>query len=189
MLAWATRSWMLLNLSLAAIPVALAIALFRDPNRRRSAWWWAGVAVFVAFLPNAPYVATDLIHLRASLGSTSGARGTVVVLAAYGMLIGGGLVAYLVSLWAVRRWLVAQGRGRWSPLVELVLHALCAIGIALGRMFRLNSWELVTRPHAVIEPLGVPSATAVVVVATLFALLCSASVVLRVPEAIRQRAH
>src|SRR6478736_5332776 len=51
--------WMSWNLLLAAIPMLLAVLLFHRP-RRHSVLWWGGVAAFVLFLPNAPYVVTDL---------------------------------------------------------------------------------------------------------------------------------
>ncbi len=55
-------SWMTWNLFLAFIPLALSVWLFRF--RRGSSWlWWLGFLVFYAFLPNAPYLLTDVIHL------------------------------------------------------------------------------------------------------------------------------
>ncbi len=54
--------WMGWNLLLALVPLALALLLFRG-RRERTALWWLGTAAFVAFLPNAPYVMTDVIHL------------------------------------------------------------------------------------------------------------------------------
>jgi uncharacterized membrane protein len=35
-------------------------------------------------------------------------------------------------------------------MLELVLHALSAVGVLLGRLARFNSWELVTRPDDVV---------------------------------------
>jgi uncharacterized membrane protein len=53
--------WMTWNLFLAFIPLALSVWLFRI-KRRRSGVWWLGFLVFFAFLPNAPYLLTDIIH-------------------------------------------------------------------------------------------------------------------------------
>jgi uncharacterized membrane protein len=52
-------SW---NLLLALVPLVLSMLLFED-ERTRGWFWWLGVGLFVAFLPNAPYALTDVIHL------------------------------------------------------------------------------------------------------------------------------
>jgi uncharacterized membrane protein len=48
--------------TLALVPLGLALVVFRPRARLRVAWW-IGAGLFVAFLPNAPYVLTDLVHL------------------------------------------------------------------------------------------------------------------------------
>src|SRR5439155_22630333 len=63
-IAWLLRGhagWMGFNLALAAVPLVLAVVLFRGRGRRGPIWW-AGVGVFAVFLPNAPYVMTDVVH-------------------------------------------------------------------------------------------------------------------------------
>ena len=47
--------WMIWNSLLAIIPLALSYWLFCGRGRRTAAWW-IGFGVFMAFLPNAPYV-------------------------------------------------------------------------------------------------------------------------------------
>src|SRR5687767_15107466 len=65
-IAWGNRWWMTWNLLLAVLPATLAVVVFRHEGRRR--WlWWSGVVAFVLFLPNAPYVVTDLVHLRSDV--------------------------------------------------------------------------------------------------------------------------
>ncbi|MCY7282219.1 MAG: DUF1361 domain-containing protein, partial [Cyanobacteria bacterium CAN_BIN43] len=66
--------WMGWNLFLAIVPLILSVLLFRrtqlnssaiveSRHRRRRSWlWWLGVLTFIAFLPNAPYILTDVIH-------------------------------------------------------------------------------------------------------------------------------
>ncbi|MGL4883991.1 MAG: DUF1361 domain-containing protein, partial [Waterburya sp.] len=55
--------WIVWNLFLAFIPLALSFWLFVRRNIKRSLLWWIGLVVFIAFLPNAPYLLTDIIHL------------------------------------------------------------------------------------------------------------------------------
>ena len=51
------RFWMVWNLILASVPLALAVPVFRHRGPRRVGWW-LGLGLLVLFLPNAPYVVT-----------------------------------------------------------------------------------------------------------------------------------
>lgn len=145
--------WLLVNTVLAWIPAALALLLFTlGRDARRGVLWWSGVVLFVLFLPNAPYVVTDLVHLRGDVNGTA-ARGPVVtrVLPVYGLFIASGFLAYYLSLLQVRRYLVRHGLRARVPVVVLGLHAVVAVGIFLGRFSRLNSWEPVVHPRDTFE--------------------------------------
>ena len=49
------------NFFLAFVPFVLSLYLFRRETRR--GWlWWPLLLVFIAFLPNAAYTLTDIIH-------------------------------------------------------------------------------------------------------------------------------
>ncbi len=145
------RSWMGWNLALAALPAALAVALFARPGRR-GAWWWVGVALFVLFLPNAPYLVTDLVHLRGDVVQAS-SDGVVLVgvLPLYGAFVAAGFVAYTIALAGVGLELSRRGLGHLRLGVVGGLHGLCAVGIVLGRVARLNSWEPFTEPVGSLE--------------------------------------
>ncbi len=144
--------WMVWNLLLAAVPFVLAVALFaRDPHTRLRRRWLPILGMFVAFLPNAPYVITDLKHLPGDLATVHGdTPASVALLIEYGMLVALGVAAYVVCLALVRRFLLDRG---WQPravlATELALHLLCALGVLLGRVPRFNSWDLASRPHEV----------------------------------------
>src|SRR5262245_38461013 len=165
--------WMGWNLTLAAIPAVLAVAVFRSRGPR-GAGWWLGAGLALLFLPNAPYVLTDLVHLRGDVAA-AGSDGAVVgaVLPVYAAFIGAGFVAYAVAVTELGRFLGRMGLARWRPAAEVALHALCAVGILLGRLARLNSWEPVTRPHSSAERIvttltwrGAPGAVLVLFVTT-----------------------
>jgi uncharacterized membrane protein len=181
----ANLDWMTFNLLLAFLPFALAVWLF-VPARPRNALWWAGVGAFVAFLPNAPYVLTDVVHLGGQLRAARTTRSAVGLLVQYGALMAAGLVLYGACLALVRRRLQVDGLGRWRWPVEVAFHALCSIGIFLGRVLRLNSWDIVVRPHEVLGYLGVPRGTTVLLIAMTFAVLVTATLALRVPIAIHE---
>ena len=41
--------------------------------------------------------------------------------------------------------------------VDLTVHALCAVGVFLGRVFRFNSWDLATDPATSPSVLRLPT--------------------------------
>ena len=144
--------WMGWNTVLAWIPVLLGMALFRGSRLSRSPFWWAGLVLFVLFLPNAPYVVTDLVHLRGDIVSANrGGPVVTAILPVYMALIASGFLAYYLALGAALRHLARLGLGAWQGRVTIATHALCAVGIFLGRWARLNSWEPVADPHAALE--------------------------------------
>jgi uncharacterized membrane protein len=143
--------WMTWNLFLAIIPFLLSQWLFRG-NRRRSALWVLGVIAFVAFLPNAPYVLTDVIHLVNDIRwHPSIWLITLIILPLYLVFILTGFEAYVLSLINLGNYLRRQGQKQWVLGAEITLHSLSAIGIYLGRFKRFNSWDLVTQLDTVLS--------------------------------------
>ncbi len=143
--------WMTWNLFLAVLPLVLSFWLFRVA-KTRSVGWWIVLFLFVAFLPNAPYILTDLIHLVSDIQIIDSLLfNTLVVIPKYVLFIGVGFEAYVLSLINLGDYLKRHGLEHWVLQVEMVLHGLCAIGVYLGRIERFNSWDLMTRPHRVVH--------------------------------------
>jgi uncharacterized membrane protein len=172
--------WMTWNLWLAIVPLVLAAVLFR-PGVTRTRAWWFGLVVFVLFLPNAPYVLSDIIHLFDDIRM---ARSDLLVLGLYLPLyltfFALGFGAYVAALDLARRYLRDEAPSiQWLP-VEGVLHLACAVGIYLGRVMRLNSWEVFTRPHAVLAAVDdVSGLFAITIVLITFAVLCTGAMLTR----------
>lgn len=142
--------WMSWNLFLAFVPLVLSLWLFY-PRQARSPLWWVVLLVFIAFLPNAPYVLTDIIHLvRQIRYEPSIWMISLVIIPQYCLFMLLGFGAYALSLVRLGKYLLQQGRRRWVLPAELGLHGLSAIGVYLGRFDRFNSWDFVTQPGAVI---------------------------------------
>ncbi|PMB21865.1 DUF1361 domain-containing protein, partial [Fischerella thermalis] len=142
--------WMTWNLFLAFIPLALSVWLFRC-KRGRSWVWWLGFLVFYAFLPNAPYLLTDVIHLIDDIRTIQSVwMITLVLIPVYFLVIMAGFEAYVISLINVGYYLHRIGKSQWIMWMEMTTHALCAIGIYWGRFLRFNSWDFVTQPDALL---------------------------------------
>lgn len=142
--------WMTWNLFLAFIPLALSVWLFR--RRRGQSWvWWLGFVVFYAFLPNAPYLLTDIIHLIDDIRTIQSVWIiTLLLIPLYMLVILAGFEAYVISLINLGYYLHRIGKSQWILRVELITHGLCAVGVYWGRFLRFNSWDFVTQPDAVL---------------------------------------
>jgi uncharacterized membrane protein len=149
--------FMVWNTFLALIPWVLSLWLFRGRGSHARPWsWWVGFAIFVAFLPNAPYVLTDIIHLVNDIRGVHTIWGiTLILVPQYLLFMGIGFQAYVLSLVNLGRYLSREGLSSWVCPTELALHALTALGIYLGRFLRFNSWDILARPDTlVIETLS-----------------------------------
>ena len=143
--------WIAWNLFLAFIPLALSFWLFRRPSKVRDVLWWTGLVMYVAFLPNAPYLLTDIIHLiRATQSGYSVWVIGLVFFPLHLIAILGGFEAYVVSLINQGYYLNRIGAKAWILWAELGMHLLCGIGVFIGRFRRFNSWDLVTDPGNVL---------------------------------------
>ncbi|MBI4785505.1 MAG: DUF1361 domain-containing protein [Chloroflexi bacterium] len=145
--------WFLLwNLFLAWVPYLCSLAAILLHRRQPKAWWLILLPGFVwlIFLPNAPYLVTDILHLdeRAPVPVWY----DIAMLATFawtGVFLGMASLSQMQSI--VRRFL--GGAASW--LFALSTIALSGLGIYLGRFLNLNSWDLFTRPQIVLVGLGV----------------------------------
>ena len=130
------------NLFLAWIPCVLALAVY-DGYRRGAARFplIAGGVLWLLFFPNAPYIVTDLKHLRTWEGAPIWFDVVLVSAAAWAGLALGFVSLYLMQT-IVRR--LVGAINAW--LFVVVVLALSSFGIYLGRFQRWNSWDVFTSP-------------------------------------------
>jgi uncharacterized membrane protein len=127
------------NLLLAWTPLILAYVLSWASERGAArAALPVLAAAWIVFLPNAPYLVTDLVHLREN-GNLPNAV-TLSLLAITGLLIG--VKSLQLVQCAVERALGPAAGWR----VVRAIAILTAFGVYLGRVKRWNSWTLVSNP-------------------------------------------
>jgi uncharacterized membrane protein len=140
----ARYGYLVWNLTLAWIPLVLAVLLVVAYSRRRPVVELLLVgAAWLVFLPNAPYVLTDFIHLGAEHRQFD-----AILLASFAFtsLALGFASLLLVQLVVTRAAGAAIG---WFVALSSLLAA--SVGIYLGRILRLNSWDVVQRPGQLAE--------------------------------------
>jgi uncharacterized membrane protein len=133
-------TWFLVwNLVLAWIPVffAAGFAIVRGRG------WLIPLGLgWLAFLPNSPYLVTDLVHLA------EGVELWRHVLQ-YGVAAWTGIILGVVSMHLVHQRVEREFGAVTGWIAVVVSVGLCALGVVIGRFQRWNSWDLVTRPDAV----------------------------------------
>jgi uncharacterized membrane protein len=134
------RAYLVWNLALAWIPFLLAILLVASYKRRHSALELVSVgAAWLLFLPNAPYVLTDFIHLS----NAHRLYDTIMIGSFAVTALALGFASLLLVQLVVTR--AAGALLGWVTVLGAIFSA--SIGIYLGRYLRFNSWDAVRRPH------------------------------------------
>lgn len=140
--------FLLWNLFLAAIPLGLSLGLGR---LNRLVLAMPLLAVWLLFFPNAPYVLTDLIHLNARRSGQVPQWLDLLMLLSFALvsLWFGFQSLRIVQHWLARRYSRAAG---WSAALGTL--ALSGFGVYLGRFPRWNSWDIVHRPHLLLQDIA-----------------------------------
>jgi uncharacterized membrane protein len=134
----ATYGFLAWNLFLAWIPLLLAAAVVTT--------WKAGGRITTApllvfwllFFPNAPYVVTDFVHLGRIGGMPDWFDALLL-----GTFAATSLAIAFVSLHLIQNLLRDISGSIWSWAGALAAIALAGVGIYLGRVYQLNSWDIV----------------------------------------------
>lgn len=126
------------NLFLAAIPLGFAVLLSKVERWRLAAPLISG---WLLFFPNAPYVLTDLLHLRPRSGIPVWYDLLMLLSFALVSLWMGFQSLQLVQVWIARK---SSALMAWSFVAVSLL--LSGFGIYLGRFLRWNSWDIVSNP-------------------------------------------
>jgi uncharacterized membrane protein len=149
--------WQIDLLFIASIAIVVSILISidlvrRKPQDRRSVFWYMTLPIFIVFLPNAPYILTDIIHFFNSVRAIESVWVlTLIVLPVYILFIAGGWMAYFMSLVNLERYLKFQYLERFILPTQLCIHFLCALGIYIGKFLRLNSWNFITNRDILIS--------------------------------------
>ena len=155
-LFWGNFSdFMAWNLLLAIIPCVLSFILFtkRSPKRLPvNPIWWFGLVTFVLFLPNAPYIITDIIHFVDDVREPNVSDNGIifVLIPQYIAFILLGFQCYVVSIMKLIKYLGWLKLIKNTTWIEISINFICAFGVYLGRFNRLNSWDVFTNPKNVV---------------------------------------
>jgi uncharacterized membrane protein len=145
-----TYGYLVWNLFLAWIPFLAALWVYDRHRRGRSGWSLAApAALWLLFLPNAPYLVTDYIHLRSVADAPIWYDAMLVTAFAWTGLLLGFVSLYLVQVVVRDRVSAVAG---WATVLAAVV--LSSFGIYLGRFLRWNSWDAIANPGGLLTDIG-----------------------------------
>jgi uncharacterized membrane protein len=145
-------TFLIWNLFLAWIPYLFSLTATVLYARRPTAWWlFLGLgSLWLLFLPNAPYIITDFLHLDARPPvPTWYDIGMLAMFAWTGCFLGVVSLSQMQTI--VRRFF----GGPVSWLFALGAIGLSGLGIYLGRFLYWNSWDLFIQPQSILLNLAV----------------------------------
>ncbi len=135
--------YLLWNLFLAWVPMLLALRWEELERTGAGQGWkfWGLFAAWLLFFPNAPYLFTDLAHLKQA---TLSRWWTDLILILFFAVIG--IVLAFLSLHRVQ--VVVARRHGWIPgwICVAAVAWLSGFGVYLGRFHRWNTWDVLANP-------------------------------------------
>lgn len=135
------------NLFLAWIPYWIALALEGRYQWSKSRWLAGAMLIaWLLFFPNAPYILTDLLHLRNRAPIPHWYDLILIVSFAWtGLMLG------FLSLYEIQFFIKKRLPNTVSWLLTVGAIFLCSFGIFLGRCLRWNSWDILTSPFSLFQ--------------------------------------
>jgi uncharacterized membrane protein len=129
------------NLFLAFVPYAITNYIMRKEHNMYRIKIIAYLAIWWLFLPNAPYIVTDLVHLKLSSYYSVWLDMLIIYLFSIaGLLFGFKSVKNAALI------ITSQFGAKYHSIFVNLAVLSCGFGIYLGRIVRLNSWDMILHP-------------------------------------------
>ena len=136
------HNFLLWNLFLGTIPFWIVLLMKFYENELNTYCLFLGWFLWLLFYPNSPYMITDLIHIKRLdkfVLYDSTVYFSLAILSAFWGFYS------LKLLYSV---IVSKGIKRnWATFIMVFSILLSSFGIYLGRILRLNSWDMLFNPY------------------------------------------
>lgn len=140
-------TFLIWNISLAIIPLVISSYLTNQNINESSNFkliFYLGV--WLLFLPNAPYIITDFIHLRHS--KYLFIWYDILLIFVYAS------TGFILAIISINQMTQIIKQKKLSNLINVFLVCvtiLCGFGVYLGRVLRFNSWDIFSSPFYVLK--------------------------------------
>ncbi|WP_051203858.1 DUF1361 domain-containing protein [Hugenholtzia roseola] len=136
-------NFLLWNLFLGIIPLVVISAVAYGQGKIGRVFFWFGMGLWLLFYPNAPYMITDLIHINSSSPIVVYDALLIFILAMLSTFAGFYSLSVALDLIQSRS---GKNSKVFSWIVLLFSIFMSSLGIYLGRVLRLNSWDIFSKP-------------------------------------------
>lgn len=133
------------NLFLAFIPYAITSYLIYLKTTNRFLLTLS-LCVWLLFLPNAPYIVTDLVHIKYCSSEVL----WLDVLMIFSFAVNG-LILFYYSIKDCKSILKEYFNNTLVEFIIISILFISSFGIYLGRFLRYNSWEILNNPSHIIS--------------------------------------
>lgn len=141
--------WMTLNTALAIFAVACGWMVIKAKSKIVKLI--SGI-LWILFLPNTIYILTDIIHLIMQFEDSAGNMTIIALSLQYLMLISIGLLSFVYGIYPLEILLKSKRfKATEIYLFIIMFNFVIIFGVFLGRIHRLNSWDVITDAAKVIE--------------------------------------
>lgn len=146
--------WMSYNILLALVATFFGFLMFKSKSIMVKVIF--GILWFV-FIPNTIYMTTDIIHIPKQWAIQEDIIIRIVLLSQYLILFAISIITFVVALYPFEKMIMSfiegslQKRKNITYLIIFMFNFLIALGVALGRFQRVNSWEAFTNTEYVIH--------------------------------------
>ncbi len=135
------------NLFLAIIPWIFSSILILKPSFQKSKIFVLFIlTIWLLFFPNAPYILTDLFHLKARTNFPMWFDLVLILVFAWT-----GLFFGFISLFDIEEVLENYFTKLQVLCISLFIIYLSSFGVYLGRFLRWNSWDIIKDPFGLYE--------------------------------------
>lgn len=136
------------NLFLAWVPLLFMKWVWERETVTPAPLWLLTLyfVIWLLFFPNAPYIITDLKHLRGVPEEMLWFDSLLIFMFAVSGFLAGLYSVRLLHRVALKRW---NAKAAWGLITISMI--LSGFGVFLGRYGRWNSWDIMTQPDALLR--------------------------------------
>ncbi len=140
---------MTLNIFLAIVPLIAGWLFFKVRSKSMKLLL---ALIWFFFLPNTIYLFTDLINLMIQWSRVTGVV-LIFLVFQYLILQAFGLITYVLGMYFFEKYLASYTLLKKPDTDRLIVvfNFIIAFGITLGRVQRVNSWDVLLAPMSVVD--------------------------------------